>query len=923
MRYRTLRLIVALSVVLSLKSPVSAQAPEAIPPGAQLHPPFLPMSSISALRDGLPPMEEVTRDLKRADGLFTIFYADSQDHSRDAERLLALIPSRILNQDLLLATSLSQGGYFTGWMWDDYLIRFEVRGKQVAIVIPEVRYPGNPVNPVTEMVQKTYNSRILATASVLTFTPGGDPIIDLGSLLKSNLAGLPSGGGIRSDLSKWVRRPGFPKVFPDNVLIEVELAVSRGQGANLLGVAYAFRSLPSGGGSGPPFNPRVADDRVGYFLTARRDWTKKHDARDTFDRFINRWNLQKKDPSLDLSPPVKPITFIIEKTVPVQWRRSVRQGIEVWNKAFEKIGFTDAIQVLQQTNDNDLKDIDPEDARYNFFRWIVSGNPFAMGPSRTDPRTGEILDADIIFDDSMVRYWIEDFLTFTPRHVAEAKGPGFREYLKRHPSLKLPHWEGPEPDRVSSEGYDEARKLVEEKFAERGQSFCDLSVGFQHQLSVGYYALAVSSGNPQIPEKLIGEAIRETVAHEVGHALGLRHNFKASSWLSLEEIQNRRMTDEPTSGSVMDYNALLFSQKDSADSQGHFITPTIGPYDYWAIEYGYKVPGPKDGPEPEMLKKISSRCAEPGLAYATDEDTMWVYSPDPLVNRFDMSSDPFRWASERIKLVDGLIARVAEMAAAPGESRYFITRAFDSLLFEKATVLDVVSRWIGGQYFYRDHQGDPAARPPFVLVPAEKQREAMKLLKDTIYQDTFFTFSPALLNQLAPPRWMHWGASTSLRLDYPIHRRILLLQWWNLTDLLSSPILQRVYDAELKCPDSDKFSVSELLTSLRDAVWAGLEKGTSGVEFTDAHPYLSSISRSLQRQHMELLVEGVLSPAADGDLPPDLHAIICGSARELSERIGKVLSGDQKVLDSASRGHLIECRSRLNRALEAQFQRQG
>jgi hypothetical protein len=164
---------------------------------------------------------------------------------------------------------------------------------------------------------------------------------------------------------------------------------------------------------------------------------------------------------------------------------------------------------------------------------------------------------------------------------------------------------------------------------------------------------------------------------------------------------------------------------------------------------------------------------------------------------------------------------------------------------------------------------------------------------------------------------------TSLRLDYPIHRRILLLQWWNLTDLLSSPVLQRVYDAELKSTDSDKFTVSELLTTLRDHVWAGLEKGAPTEQCTDAHPYLSSITRSLQREHMELLVAGVLSPAADGDLPPDLHAILCGSARELSERIGKVLGGDAKLLDTASRSHLTECRSRLNRTLEAQFQRQG
>ncbi|MGH9362158.1 MAG: zinc-dependent metalloprotease, partial [Thermoanaerobaculia bacterium] len=746
------RLLVLASLACSLTLQAPAQAPPApqipgFPPGASSATPPRP--------DGYPALEEVIKDLKRADGLFTIFYAEPSDRTREPERLLALIPHRLLGQDLLLATSLSRGGYFTSWMWDDYLFRLEVRGRQLALVLPEVRYPTKGDEPVSEVIQKTYNARILATTPILSLSPAGEPVVDLGTLLKSDLAAPPLGGGIRAELSKWIRREkNLPaKVFSKNILIEVELAVGSGQGMSLLGVAYDFHELPPLGS----YQPRLADDRVGYFLTARRDWTKKHDARDTFDRYINRWNLQKKDPSLELSPPVKPIKFIIEKTVPIQWRRYVRQGIEVWNRAYEKIGFTGAIEVFQQTHDNELKDVDPEDAEWNFFRWIVSGQPFAMGPSRTDPRTGQILDADIICDDSMIRSWIEDFATFTPRAVAEAKGPGFREYQRLHPGFRIPGAEALE-EQASEVGLsDEARRTIEAKFAARGQSFCDHSIGFQHQIALGYQTMALRAGNLKIPEKLIGEAIRELVAHEVGHALGLRHNFKASSWLTLEEIQRRRSTEEPLSGSVMDYNPLLLLPRDRADGSLRIVSPTIGPYDYWAIEYGYKVRGPADKGEEEMLAAIAGRCAEPGLAYATDEDTMWVFSPDPLVNRWDMGGDPFRWAQERIALTEELLARVGEVAAIAGESRYHLTRAFETLLWEKATVLDLVARWVGGQHFHRDHEGDPSARAPFVLVPAERQRSALKLLKETVFRDAFFAFSPDLLNKLAPPRWSHWG----------------------------------------------------------------------------------------------------------------------------------------------------------------------
>ncbi len=863
-------------------------------------------------RETSPRVEDLTRDMKHEEGLFTLYYNDPTDRSKDTERLLALIPARILNQDILFATSLSSGPY-TGWMWDDYLIRLEVRAKQLAIVLPELRYSFRRESPVAEVVERTYNSVILATAQILAQGGGGDVLIDLGPLLKSNLAGLP-GGGVRSDLSRWVKRKAYPK----NVNIEVELAVGAFQGARLMGVAYTFLQLPPLGN----YQARQADDRVGYFLTARRDWTKRHDERDTFERYVNRWNLQKKDPSLDLSPPVAPIIFYVEKTVPVQWRRWVREGIEVWNKAFEKIGFTGAIEVRQQTNDNEFKDLDPEDARYNFFRWIVSGSPFAMGPSRADPRTGEIMDSDIIFDDSMVRAWIDDFSTFTPRAIREAKGPGFREHLKRHPEMRIPGVHDPEGEDEAGARTEDLRRTLQAKLTARGQVFCDFSLGLQHQIALGFYSLALRTPAAKVPERLIGEAIRETVAHEVGHALGLRHNFKASSWLSMEEIGRRRGTGEPLTASVMDYNPILILPGNTIETPGHFVTPTIGPYDYWAIEYGYRTRGPADRGEDEMLAAIASRGAEPGLAYATDEDTMGIFSPDPLVNRFDMGSDPFRWATERVALADRLLAQVMETATSAGDSRYHLTRAFDVLIIEKGIALNTVARWIGGQEFHRDHQGDPGARSPFVLVPVARQREALDLLKKTLFREDFFSFKPELLNLLAPPRWSHWGVSRSLRLDYPIHDRIRILQWWTLVDILSPMVLQRIYDAEMKSSDADKFTVAELLKSLGDHIWAPLASTPASDGYSDSKPCISSIARGFQREHMEIIVQSVLAPA-DGEVSPDLHAMVCGSARDLLAEIEKYQAMHAAKLDRASRAHLQECRSRLERALGAVYQRRG
>ncbi len=390
-----------------------------------------------------PEFKEVIKDMKATEGLFTLYRYDPKDKNRDPEKLLAKIPARLLKEDMLFATSISRGGSFTGWMWSDHLIRWEIAGKHLKMIVPDTNYVVKKGKPISDAIKRTYNARFIATAQIVTMS-GSDPVIDLGALLKSDLADVSfMGGSIRRELSKWTKT----KVFPDNILIDVDLAMSarRGGGAlaglfgggapakggTTLGVSYTFRRLPKLGS----YKPRKADDRVGYFLTAQMDLTKKSEARDTFDRYINRWNLEKRDPSLELSPPKKPVTYIIEKTVPVQWRRWVRQGILEWNKAFEEIGIVDAIVVQQQTEDNEFAKYDPEDSRYNFFRWIVSGRAFAMGPSRADPRTGQILDADIIMDDAMVRVWMTDFDVFAPSTVAEFKGPGFREYVERHPEL--------------------------------------------------------------------------------------------------------------------------------------------------------------------------------------------------------------------------------------------------------------------------------------------------------------------------------------------------------------------------------------------------------------------------------------------------------------------------------------------------------
>lgn len=536
-----------------------------------------------------PKFEEVTKGMESHPGLFTLWYYPQSAKDKDTEKLLCQIPASFLGQKFMLSTSQSGGGCFP---IDEQVVKWEVQERQLLLIQPQSQYVVDDKGTISDVVRRSHPDRIRAAVPIVTKSPGGDPVIDLGPLLKGSLVHIGamfdpfssrmSGGGVNPSLSKWLKK----KTFELNVEIGVELAVGRGYPPGSYGkqlLHYSLWKLPV-----TDYKPRIADDRVGYFLTANQDWSKPTDSRDLFNRYIDRWNLVKRDPSLPRCEVKEPIVFYVEKTVPVRFRKAVRDGILEWNKAYDKCGFIDAVQVRQQTEDNEWKDLDPEDMRYSFFRWIVTGGGFAMGPHRSNPFTGQIYDADIVFDDSLVRFQEVEARTMMPSALAEMKmaDPGLRRYAELFPQwMRSPQEWG--TIHIGEEQPD-LNKFLEERMRERGIHHCDYARGMMHQLVVAQAALADQP--KEVIDRLLYDVVKEVACHEVGHTLGLRHNFKASSIYSLEEIRKRRKTGEATTGSVMDYNPVLYFSDNP--SEGFFVTPTLGPWDYWVIEYGYR---PADG----------------------------------------------------------------------------------------------------------------------------------------------------------------------------------------------------------------------------------------------------------------------------------------------------------------------------------------
>lgn len=854
---------------------------------------------------------KLTKDAKRHDGLLPLYRKD--------DKLYAEIPQRLLDKEFFVTISIARGigdrFLLGGLSWgdgDDWVWAFHKVDDKLQVVRKNVRFLAERGSPEAAAVSNAYTDSILYSVPILAKTPAGGHLIDLEKIFFTDLPKISSqlsGFAFAKDRSTWAST----KAFEDNVEIEVAATYSSSGKTDLdtvpdsraatLTIHYSLSLLPQNN-----YHPRLADPRVGYFVTALKDFSQDADE-DRFVRYINRWQLEKADPKAAVSPPKKPIVFWIEKTVPYRYRQPIREGIEAWNAAFEQAGFASAIEVRQQPEKTDW---DPEDVNYNTFRWITSGRGFAMGPSRVNPRTGQILDADIIFDADFVKHWQTEFETFTPQSIAWLTG-------------------GLDPIGVGG---------ISRSAAGCGCGHCSLFAGHSYQTALGVTAL-VATATPAVSEKekekLVRQGLKQVAMHELGHTLGLRHNFKGSSLATLAEINaadpGKR---KPASTSVMDY--IPVNIVPSGQPQAAYYPTQLGVYDVWAIEYGYKpLPGSRPQDEKDGLEKIASRSGEPLLAFATDEDTE-SGDPDPLSNRYDLGSDPIAFAKQRAALVQEVIPQLVERFTADDAGYERVRQAFGVLLAAHGQAAFIASRLIGGLHGSRSHRDDPGAPQPFTVVEAKQQRQALDLLAEQVFSDKPFSFPPEFYNQLVSTRWLHWGAKSVDREDYPVHEVVLLWQQRVLDQLLNARTLTRLADSELKLPaDEDAFTVAELLDRLTKAVFAEVGDLQDG-DYTARKPAISSLRRNLQRAALGEL--GSLSLGRSGHTlkitasphgtsvshssspPPDARALAALQLRRLAGRVDAVLKradakGSKLVLDDPSRAHLEDVAARIDAILDA------
>ncbi len=529
------------------------------------------------------------------------------------------------------------------------------------------------------------------------------------------------------------------------------------------------------------FKPRFDDARVGYFLDYVNDMTDQ--GATPWRDMINRWNLVKKDPSAKVSEPVEPITWWIENTTPVELRPTIKKAVESWNIAFEAAGFKNAMVVKEQPDDAEW---DAGDIRYNVLRWTSSPQPpfGGYGPSFSNPRTGQILAADI-----MLEY------TFLTNRMNASK-------VFENAALGL-------------QSKDSQMEDFMQTIKAHGR-YCNLAGHLQINNMLGKTLAAINEAGPQASQKLVEEAIYYLMLHEVGHTLGLNHNMKATQARAYDEAYDIDKQADGLAGSVMDYPSINFAPP--GEKQAHYYTVRPGPYDIWAIQFGYD----PDLDDPAKMEAHLARSTEKALAFGNDADDM--RSPgkaiDPRVNIYDMTDDAVQFANDRLKLDRDAMSKLRGKFTTEGQSYQELRNAYLILTADMAWQGRVASRYVGGVYVDRAVAGQDGATAPYRPVEKEKQEQAMQLLRDYIFAPDAFQADPALFQHLAIQRrgFFHFSANE----DPALHGRALSIQSDILAHLLHPTTLMRITDSGLY---GNSYNVTEMMTDLTNAIFEDDSRG--------------------------------------------------------------------------------------------------
>jgi len=475
------------------------------------------------------------------------------------------------------------------------------------------------------------------------------------------------------------------RAYPNNVDVAAEYIMENGLP---VAIGFSILRLPA-----KVMPIRKADDRALFFTT---------DYRDLGDHMPSPGELPEESISRKVSTiwrynlatlPYNQIRIHVDPTVPKRWRPWFKRGVELWNEAFSKIGKPMGVRAMVPEDKDWPADYDISDARFSTISWTISSAVVSMGIAKVDPRSGEILKSDIVMSDGWVRAWLGDLDLLAPNFTHQLdQAKGYRFETASDATVMLNR--RPIPGRL--------------KFGDWGR-----------KLSL----LASATGQPLLPqqrEEVLGKGLMHVVAHETGHILGLRHNFKGSLGVSYACTRDPDCSAvHGLTASVMDYIPINMPSKDAPDV--HLFSPVLGAYDKLAIQYGYMNANEKD-------MQVVLRDAE---AYETCYDNDRILRQDPACAAYDMSSDPIKYQEDQMGRLAEVQQNLLNTSVMPGAPFTHYGEAVDTVLAMAESSGLKLMDWLGGvsnAYAHRNSDGTLPSRVARQPVPASAQRRALNLI---------------------------------------------------------------------------------------------------------------------------------------------------------------------------------------------------
>ena len=748
-------------------------------------------------------IQSKTKDCTIYDGLFKIYQS-----KKDGKSYIEIDTSHLDNEFIYFSyfeNGVTDAGAVKGRYRGSKIIKISKFYNKIDFTINNTKYFFDEKSQLSKASNTNINTPLIISEEIIAKNDGKTRFlinadnIFLNESLQQVKYSYPGGykGFKLGNLSKSKTRYNKIRNYPENTDVIVNYyyeskypskrggeAITDSRNVSVL-VQHSLVKMPD-----ENYIPRKDDTRVGFFTTKSNHMTSLDQV--NYRDFINRWRLEKNDSSKEFSEPIKPIVYWIENTTPLEFRDIIKEGVERWNIAFKEAGFLNAIQVKIQP---DTAEWDAGDIRYNVLRWTSSPNPpwGGYGPSFVNPRTGEILGADIMLEWSYI----------TNRIVA---------------------------DNLFNDNNNEDIN-------------CCTAAQFQQiENSLGLSYIKNMNLGEEMEKELVKQSLYRLVLHEVGHTLGLNHNFKASALLSTDELNNKDIVNEKgVTSSVMDYPAININK--NPEEQALFFDIKPGFYDVWAIQFGYSQFSEN---EEEGISKILSRSTEKELAFAND--ALDMRSPgkgsDPNAMIYDLSSNQLDHSVDKINMVTNILKDLKTKYTSNNDTYEELYRSYINLVYSYYQALNIVTRQIGGVYIDLSHTDQNTDNKPFESVDKETQKKAMDIIAKYGFSNKI------LLQDDLFPYLQKQRRGFNVSTDPTIHQRILRYQNYLLNHLLNSKVLLRISNSSLY---GNNYKLPYYMIDLRNSIFE-----------SDMDKNISTVRQNLQVSYVNRLLS-IVNPKSSYD----------------------------------------------------------